>query len=85
MQAQEGIALQNAYVAEGQNPGDGSRAVDPFAVKLGIVRADRGNAMKRIWTIIGVSDVPGSFKWYQSLFRPARDASEPRRLWSDPG
>ena len=24
--------------------------------------------MKRIWTIIGVSDVPGSFKWYQSLF-----------------
>ena len=26
------------------------------------------NAMKRTWTIIGVSDVPGSFKWYQSLF-----------------
>jgi catechol 2,3-dioxygenase-like lactoylglutathione lyase family enzyme len=24
--------------------------------------------MKRIWTIIGVTDVPGSFKWYQSLF-----------------
>jgi catechol 2,3-dioxygenase-like lactoylglutathione lyase family enzyme len=24
--------------------------------------------MKHIWTIIGVSDVPGSFKWYQSLF-----------------
>src|SRR4029077_13616654 len=24
--------------------------------------------MKRIWTIIGVSDVPKSFKWYQSLF-----------------
>ena len=24
--------------------------------------------MKRIWTIIGVKDVPGSFKWYQSLF-----------------
>jgi catechol 2,3-dioxygenase-like lactoylglutathione lyase family enzyme len=23
--------------------------------------------MKRIWTIIGVSDVPSSFKWYQSL------------------
>jgi hypothetical protein len=23
--------------------------------------------MKRIWTIIGVSDVPGSIKWYQSL------------------
>jgi hypothetical protein len=24
--------------------------------------------MKRIWTIIGVSDVPGSLRWYQSLF-----------------
>jgi len=24
--------------------------------------------MKRIWTIIGVSDVPHSFHWYQSLF-----------------
>ena len=24
--------------------------------------------MKRIWTIIGVSDVPRSFQWYQSLF-----------------
>ena len=23
--------------------------------------------MIRLWTIIGVSDVPGSFKWYQSL------------------
>ena len=24
--------------------------------------------MKRTWTIIGVKDVPASFKWYQSLF-----------------
>lgn len=24
--------------------------------------------MKRIWTIIGVRDVPVSFKWYESLF-----------------
>jgi catechol 2,3-dioxygenase-like lactoylglutathione lyase family enzyme len=24
--------------------------------------------MKRTWTIIGVSDVAGSFQWYQSLF-----------------
>src|SRR3954471_17374183 len=24
--------------------------------------------MKRTWTIIGARDVPGSFKWYQSLF-----------------
>ena len=23
--------------------------------------------MRRMWTIIGVGDVPGSFKWYQSL------------------
>ena len=23
--------------------------------------------MRRTWTIIGVSDVPGSFRWYQSL------------------
>ena len=34
--------------------------------------------MKRTWTIIGVDDVAGSFKWYQSLFgqpeaRPAHD------------
>ena len=31
--------------------------------------------MKRIWTIIGVSDVPGSFKWYQSLL--GRPETEP--------
>jgi catechol 2,3-dioxygenase-like lactoylglutathione lyase family enzyme len=24
--------------------------------------------MKRLWTIVGVSDVAASFKWYQSLF-----------------
>ena len=32
--------------------------------------------MKRTWTIIGVRDVPKSFKWYQSLFgqRPAAPA-----------
>ena len=24
--------------------------------------------MKRTWTIIGVNDVSGSFRWYQSLF-----------------
>jgi hypothetical protein len=24
--------------------------------------------MKRTWTIIGVGDVPGSFKWYQTVF-----------------
>ena len=32
--------------------------------------------MKRIWTIIGVGDVAGSVKWYQSLFgqRPSAPA-----------
>jgi catechol 2,3-dioxygenase-like lactoylglutathione lyase family enzyme len=34
--------------------------------------------VKRTWTIIGVGDVPRSFKWYQSLFgqpetQPAHD------------
>src|SRR5262245_31885612 len=29
--------------------------------------ADSRNAMKRTWTIIGVRDVPASFKWYQAL------------------
>jgi catechol 2,3-dioxygenase-like lactoylglutathione lyase family enzyme len=24
--------------------------------------------MKRTWTILGVADVPASFKWYQALF-----------------
>jgi hypothetical protein len=24
--------------------------------------------MKSTWTIIGVGDVPGSFKWYRALF-----------------
>jgi catechol 2,3-dioxygenase-like lactoylglutathione lyase family enzyme len=24
--------------------------------------------VKRTWTIVGVTDVPGSFRWYQSLF-----------------
>jgi hypothetical protein len=30
--------------------------------------------MKRTWTIIGVRDVPFSFKWYQSLFGQAKTA-----------
>ena len=34
--------------------------------------------MKRIWTIIGVRDVPRSFKWYQSLFgQPERRPEHP--------
>ncbi len=30
--------------------------------------------MKRTWTIIGVSDVPASFAWYQSLFGQEKTA-----------
>jgi len=30
--------------------------------------------MKRTWTIIGVRDVPFSFKWYQSLFGQPKTA-----------
>ena len=30
--------------------------------------------MKLTWTIIGVRDVPGSFKWYQSLFGQSETA-----------
>jgi hypothetical protein len=34
--------------------------------------------MKRTWTIIGVRDVPASFKWYQSLFgQPATAPAHP--------
>ena len=32
--------------------------------------------MKRTWTIIGVRDVPRSFKWYQSLFGQPATAPE---------
>jgi catechol 2,3-dioxygenase-like lactoylglutathione lyase family enzyme len=32
--------------------------------------------MKRIWTIIGVSDVRGSFRWYQSLLGLPETAPE---------
>jgi catechol 2,3-dioxygenase-like lactoylglutathione lyase family enzyme len=32
--------------------------------------------MKRTWTIIGVRDVPSSFKWYRSLFGQAETPPE---------
>jgi len=37
--------------------------------------------MKRTWTIIGVRDVPGSFKWYRSLFGqpPSNTLTKPDR------
>lgn len=34
--------------------------------------------MKRIWTIVGVRDVPGSVRWYQSLF--GQPATEPAHV-----
>ena len=40
--------------------------------------------MRRTWTIIGVPDVPGSFKWYQSLLGMPEKCSRPRRLRSNP-
>lgn len=36
--------------------------------KRPVIDTATGNVMKRTWTIIGVTDVPSSFKWYQSLF-----------------
>ena len=34
--------------------------------------------MKRLWTIIGVADVPRSFAWYQTLFgQPRTDPFHP--------
>ena len=32
--------------------------------------------MKRTWTIIGVRDVPSSFRWYQALFGQAETRPE---------
>jgi len=34
--------------------------------------------MRRTWTIIGVVDVSGSFKWYQSLLGLSSTAALPR-------
>jgi catechol 2,3-dioxygenase-like lactoylglutathione lyase family enzyme len=36
--------------------------------------------VKRTWTIIGVRDVPRSFKWYQSLFGQRATAPEHREF-----
>src|SRR5258707_10985286 len=57
----------------------------PGRSKQELVR--RGGPMKRTWTIIGVGDVPGSFKWYQALFGqpatlPAHDYFG--QLWANP-
>jgi len=41
-----------------------------------------GDPMKRTWTIIGVGDVPGSFKWYETLVRSARYPSRRAREFS---
>jgi catechol 2,3-dioxygenase-like lactoylglutathione lyase family enzyme len=36
--------------------------------KLNLAFEAQRDAMKRIWTIIGVRDVPSSLRWYQRLF-----------------
>src|SRR5829696_5080773 len=43
--------------------------VDAFSLSRHLVTAGEAvkDKMKRTWTIIGVADVPQSFKWYQSL------------------
>ena len=38
--------------------------------------------MKRTWTIIGVADVPQSFKWYQSLLGLPEAAPAHELLWA---
>ena len=39
--------------------------------------------MRRTWTIIGVADVPASFKWYQSLLGLPETAPALRLFWSN--
>jgi catechol 2,3-dioxygenase-like lactoylglutathione lyase family enzyme len=43
---------------------------EPYENTLGnaLLARLQEDPMKRTWTIIGVGDVPGSCKWYQSLF-----------------
>jgi catechol 2,3-dioxygenase-like lactoylglutathione lyase family enzyme len=51
-------------------------AVDEAGRQHPSLLADGEHAMKRTWTIIGVNDVRGSVKWYQSLFgQPATPPS----------
>ena len=45
-----------------------SAAILALTALLGCTQVSPGNGVKRTWTIIGVSDVPRSFRWYQSLF-----------------
>jgi catechol 2,3-dioxygenase-like lactoylglutathione lyase family enzyme len=45
-----------------------------FARDVFLIISEDFNAMKRTWTIIGVRDVPASFRWYQSLFGQSETA-----------
>jgi len=42
--------------------------LNPWAGRSKLDLGRKGDGVKRTWTIIGVTDVPGSFKWYQALF-----------------
>ena len=51
--------------------GDGAASVKVSARTEWVGQPTEGEAMKRTWTIIGVGNVPDSFKWYQALFGQA--------------
>ena len=58
--------LQNKWVvASGDSALSGLRCIQVGPDKN---KAEEGDSMTRTWTVIGVGDVAGSFKWYQALF-----------------
>ena len=74
--ANRGVRIISAHARGGSTLRRACRS-SGVGVSASSFQADSGNAMKRTWTIIGVSDVPGSFKWYQSLFGQPETRSEP--------
>src|SRR5690349_6691926 len=60
-----------ALLSDAMHPGPTTKKTSPrdCADWLQAVsrQGNKSRVMKRIWTIIGVADVPRSFKWYQSL------------------
>jgi hypothetical protein len=65
-QPDEGRGLQDSSAA---SVAAERAALDHKAAAVEVARyAEEGALMKRTWTIIGVSNVSGSFKWYRALF-----------------
>jgi catechol 2,3-dioxygenase-like lactoylglutathione lyase family enzyme len=60
------VAASGSATPAGRTPARGSSPARPCGSCPGSA-AGKGTSMKRTWTIIGVADVPQSFKWYQSL------------------